>query len=99
MKIKITKLEEQLIEVPKYFTLENNYCRVNNDETFFVVRKHYKENDFSMLAKETNLDFDKPIVKISKSEFVAHCNKAYKAITGFKHVEDLWVDKEGDAHE
>jgi len=101
MKIKIASAQTiwSEVELPKYFKNDNDYCRVNNDETIFIVRKHYKENDFWLMAKSTMINTNKPIEKISKAEFVAYCNKAYKAITGFRHVEELWKDEEGDAHE
>lgn len=86
------------IEVPNYFKNGIDYCRLNNDGTFFTVRKHYGEDDYWLMAKHTFLDTTKPFEKISKGEFVAYCNKAFKSITGFKHVEELWEDEEADTH-
>ena len=84
---------------PKYFKWSNRVIRVDKD-TFIQISKHTSGYDI-----ETNpmASFDylynQEVEPITKAEFVAHCNKAYKAITGFRHVEDLWVDEEGDAHE
>lgn len=85
--------------VPKYFKWDDKVHRVD-EKTYIEIFKHHLGFDISTHdIRNLSHYMDEEVEIITKSEFVAYCNKAYKAITGFKHVEDLWVDEEGDAHE
>jgi len=96
MSKKITLTENN---VPKYFRTEERFFKVEEKTYTQITSFSYGYDIDTYLRSSLSYWFGEKVEPITKAEFVAHCNKAYKAITGFKHVEDLWVDKEGDAHE
>jgi len=94
-KIQLTDIES----IPTYFKFNGDYFKLNKD-TYIKVSKCSYGYDIQTFETEDLEYYILEIVEpITKAEFVAYCNKAYKAITGFKHVEELWKDEEGDTHE
>lgn len=97
--INIKKTETVEIEVPKYFTYERDFYRLDEDQSFTKVMTM----QFSSLRSIRNriegeyINFEQ-IKEITEREFKLEFCKAVAEIAGFEFDPTEWQDQESDVH-